>query len=72
MEASALSRLEQLRGEHAMGIRRLEELSREFDVTRETVVRISGAIQVLEELLSDGDELATEAVAGVDVAAGGG
>jgi hypothetical protein len=52
MDPAVLRRLEELRAEHAIGTRRLEELSREFDRTREAVVRISGAIQVLEELIA--------------------
>jgi hypothetical protein len=54
MEASALRRLEELRAERMTGVRRLDELAREFDAVRETVLRIGGAIQVLEELLADG------------------
>jgi hypothetical protein len=72
MEASALSRLQQLRGEHAIGLRRLDELARDFDATRGTVVRISGAIQVLEELLSDSAEQAPETTPGIEVATSGG
>jgi hypothetical protein len=45
-------RLEELRAERTVGMRRLEELSREFEALRETVLRIGGAIQVLEELLA--------------------
>jgi len=56
MEASVLQRLDELRGERALGMRRLEELAREYDGLRETVVRIGGAIQVLEELLRDADD----------------
>lgn len=70
MEESILSRLEDLRGEHARGVRRLEALSREFDLTRETVVRITGAIRVLEELL--GADAEAGDLAGVEATAVGG
>lgn len=51
MEASMLQRLEELRGDRALGVRRLQELSREYEITRESVLRIEGAMQVLDELL---------------------
>lgn len=51
MEASMLQRIEELRGDRAVGVRRLQELSREYDLTRESVLRIEGAMQVLDELL---------------------
>jgi hypothetical protein len=52
MEADLLRRLEELRAERTVGNRRLEQLSREFEDVRETMLRISGAIQVLKELLA--------------------
>jgi hypothetical protein len=54
VEASVQRRLEELRAERMTGLRRLEDLSREFESVRETVLRIGGAIQVLEELFAEG------------------
>jgi hypothetical protein len=62
VEASLARRLEELRAERTTGLRRLEDLAREFDSVRETVLRIGGAIQVLEELLAEaGADVAPEA-----------
>ena len=44
-------RLAALREEHDKGLERLSALDRERERVRDTVLRISGAIQVLEELL---------------------
>ena len=44
-------RLEELRAELEKGQRHLEHLERQRQDTRETMLRISGAIQVLEELV---------------------
>lgn len=44
-------RLEALRREHASGLEALAELQRREQDLRATLLRISGAIQVLEELL---------------------
>jgi hypothetical protein len=44
-------RLVALREEHDKGLERLAALDRERERVRDTVLRISGAIQVLEELL---------------------
>jgi len=46
-----LSRLAQLKKEFEAGQGRLRELETEQSYLRETLLRISGAIQVLEELL---------------------
>jgi len=46
-----VERLEELRQELAKGQKRLEMLDRERQEIRDTLLRISGAIQVLEELL---------------------
>lgn len=45
------ARLRQLKGEHEAGLRMLAELEREQARVRETLLRISGAVQVLEEEL---------------------
>lgn len=52
-------RLEELRGELAKGQRHLESLDNQRREVRDTVLRISGAIRVLEELLA-GQEAASE------------
>lgn len=46
-----VERLEELRQELAKGQKRLDMLDRERQEIRDTLLRISGAIQVLEELL---------------------
>lgn len=43
-------RLQQLRSELAKGEQQLDRLDRERSVLRDTVLRIQGAIQVLEEI----------------------
>jgi hypothetical protein len=45
-------RLTVLRHEHQLGESRLRDLAREEAVLRQTVLRIGGAIQVLEEILA--------------------
>jgi prefoldin subunit 5 len=49
-------RLEELRQELAKGQKRLEMLERERQEVRDTMLRISGAIQVLEELVKQEEE----------------
>lgn len=66
-------RLQDLRKEFKLGEAQLEELDRQRARLRDTLLRISGAIQVLEELLSqeqhtqpgseEGEQFETPAVA---------
>jgi hypothetical protein len=62
------SRLADLRREYELGQRRLQELLAQEVTIRETLLRISGAIQVLEEL-SAGEAPGTGATGG-DATAG--
>ncbi|SIT58629.1 hypothetical protein BQ8794_50731 [Mesorhizobium prunaredense] len=58
IEAGAVdlaARLAELRTEWAEGQRRLDMLDAERAKTRDTLLRIGGAIQVLEELSGSGD-----------------
>ena len=48
------SRLEDLRQEFTQGQARYQELDAQQSALRETLLRVSGAIQVLEEVLSGG------------------
>jgi hypothetical protein len=50
------SRLAELRQEYQRGQGQLHELTRQAAVLQETLLRISGAIQVLEEMLAQGQE----------------
>ena len=56
MQDQIASRLEELRQEYGRGQTRLQELEIQIAGLRETMLRISGAIQVLEELQSRGGE----------------
>jgi predicted nuclease with TOPRIM domain len=49
-------RVEELKGEFEAGQARLRELETQEARLRETMLRISGAIQVLEEMLVEGSE----------------
>jgi hypothetical protein len=51
MRDQALARLDELKRQYQMGEGQLRELGRQEAALRETLLRISGAIQVLEELL---------------------
>lgn len=54
-EAARLSaRLQELRGEFARGEAQLAEMDQRRAALRDTLLRISGAIQVLDELLGAG------------------
>ena len=52
-----VERLEELRQELSKGQKRLGTLDRERQEIRDTLLRISGAIQVLEELLRQKKEM---------------
>ncbi len=53
MEESLKQRLAKLREEYDSGVRAMSEIQRRQDELRATLLRISGAIQVLEELLDE-------------------
>lgn len=53
MENQVKERLTQLKSEFEKGQRRLQELENETTNLKQTLLRISGAIQVLEELQSE-------------------
>ena len=57
MQEQIQSRLEMLKREFATGQARLRELESEQMQVRETLLRISGAIQVLEEMLEKNGHL---------------
>ena len=54
-------KLDELRNEFEIGQKRLRELESEQGYVRETMLRISGAIQVLQEMLGESDEQKAEA-----------
>ena len=56
MREQLQARLEELKRELETGQARLRELESEQAYVRETVLRISGAIKVLEEVLSGSSE----------------
>jgi hypothetical protein len=51
MQHQIQSRLDELRNEMSVGRQRVQDLERELASVRHAMLRISGAIQVLEELL---------------------
>jgi hypothetical protein len=52
MKDHVLTRLDELKRQYQLGEGQLRELGRQEAALRETLLRIAGAIQVLEELLS--------------------
>lgn len=52
-----VNRLQELRGEYATGGQQLAELDRRREDLRATLLRIEGAIQVLEEELANSPEV---------------
>jgi predicted nuclease with TOPRIM domain len=62
MREQLQARLEILKREFHTGQARLGDLEREASALRETLLRISGAIQVLEEELAKADQPATNGV----------
>lgn len=52
-EATLTARLVKLREEYESGMQALSDIQRRQDDLRATLLRISGAIQVLEELLGE-------------------
>jgi len=59
------ARLVELRAQHAEGERTLADLNARRDLLVSSMLRISGAIQVLEELVADGPALQDKAEAPV-------
>ena len=64
MKAALEIRLNELREQFAAGQSAMAELNRKQDELRATLLRISGAIQVLEELLGSGAGSASPAERG--------
>ena len=54
MQERMQSRLLELKREYELGDQRIRDLLQQEAAVRETLLRISGAIQVLEELLAGG------------------
>jgi hypothetical protein len=59
MEEQLQKRLEELKKDFEIGQARLKELETEQAYVRETMLRISGAIQVLEEALRNNKQAET-------------
>lgn len=60
MQEQLRTRLEELKKEYETGQARLRELENETTYVRETMLRISGAIQVIQEMLDQGDQKAKD------------
>jgi predicted nuclease with TOPRIM domain len=58
MREQLQTRLEELKKEFETGQNRLRELEAETAYVRETMLRISGAIQVLEQMLQESEQSA--------------
>lgn len=58
MREQLQTRLEELKKEFETGQNRLRELEAEMAYVRETMLRISGAIQVLEQMLQESEQSA--------------
>lgn len=56
----SIERLQQLRSEYAAGETQLAQLDRHRDGVRDQLLRIEGAIRVLEEQLAEASELAAD------------
>ncbi len=56
VESKIRDRIAQLRREYEAGTQRLADLDAESKAVRETMLRISGAVQVLEEMLDGTDD----------------
>ena len=59
MKDEILRRIEKLKHEYSLGEKALKDLEAKQFSLRETLLRISGAIQVLEELLDQPDAATT-------------
>ena len=55
MREQLQARLQELKAEFGKGEQTLQELEEQVATVRQNMLRISGAIQVLEEVLADGD-----------------
>ena len=60
MEQQLRTRLAELKAEFEKGQKRLEELETETNHLRQTLLRISGAVQILEELLAQTEQQAAQ------------
>jgi predicted nuclease with TOPRIM domain len=71
MREQAEKRLQELKAELEVGQARLQEIERQRLYLQETMLRISGAITALEELLQTADAAITNATAKVDEGSNG-
>jgi ABC-type transporter Mla subunit MlaD len=60
MKDELLKKLESLKAEYQAGVRMLNELQTREQNLRQTLLQISGAIQVLEELLGESKNVEQE------------